>query len=144
MGQEVATFDLGLSATGTVITADTVPVAAIAEAQLRAAVKPGYELVAGSMDVKVGAGVAVGQTVSFPVTAAAQQIANLDPALLRAKILGKPVNEAKAILAPYGQVELTVSPDWTGSVPNFESRVDLTIQHAVQIETPSPSGSATP
>ena len=144
VGQEVATFDLGLSATGTVITADTVPVAAIAEAQLRAAVKPGYELVAGSMDVKVGAGVAVGQTVSFPVTAAAQQIANLDPALLRAKILGKPVNEAKAILAPYGQVELTVSPDWTGSVPNFESRVDLTIQHAVQIETPSPSGSATP
>ena len=144
VGQEVATFDLGLSATGTVITADTVPVAAIAEAQLRAAVKPGYELVARSMDIKIGAGVAVGQTVSFPVIASAQQIANLDPALLRAKILGKPVNEAKAILAPYGQVELTVSPDWTGSVPNFESRVDLTIQHAVQIETPSPSGSATP
>ena len=144
VGQEVATFDLGLSATGTVITADTVPVAAIAEAQVRAAVKPGYELVAGSMDVKVGAGVAVGQTVSFAVTAAAQQIANLDPALLKAKILGKPINEAKAILAPYGQVELSVSPDWTGSVPNFESRVDLTIQHAVQIETPSPSGSATP
>ena len=29
----------------------------------------------------------------------------------------------RAILAPFGQVALDVSPDWTGSVPGFESRV---------------------
>ena len=59
-------------------------------------------------------------------------------------VLGKPVDEARAILEPYGEVQLTVSPDWVGSVPSFESRVDLTIGHAVQIETPAPSGSAGP
>ena len=144
VGQEVTTFALGLSATGTVITADTAPVAAIAEAQLRAAVKPGYEIVAGSVDIQVGKGVVIGQTVTFPVTATAQQIAILDPAALKAKVLGKPVKEAKAILEPYGQVELTVSPDWVGSVPSFESRVELTIGQAVEIVTPRPSGSATP
>jgi len=144
VGQEVATFALGLSATGTVVTADSAPVAAIAATQLRAAVKPGYALVPGSVDIKVGPAMVVGQTVSFPVTGTADQVAILDPAVLRAKVLGKPVDEARAILDPYGEVRLTVSPDWLGSVPSFESRVDLTVRYAVEIETPKPSGSATP
>ena len=38
-----------------------------------------------------------------------------------------------------------VSPDWFGSIPSFESRVDLTIDRGrSEIETPAPSGSATP
>ena len=56
-------------------------------------------------------------------------------------VLGKPVEEAKAILEPYGTVELSVWPDWVGSVPSFENRVDLTVEHAVEIETPTPSAS---
>ena len=144
VGQEVTTFALGLSATGTVVTADTAPVTAIAETRLRATVLPDHELVAGSVRITVGDAVVVGQTVSFPVTATAEQVAVLDPAVLEAKVLGKPVREAKAILLPYGEVELTVSPDWAGSVPSFESRVDLTIEQAVEIETPTPSGSAKP
>jgi hypothetical protein len=59
-------------------------------------------------------------------------------------VLGKPVEEAKAILAPYGDTQITVSPDWSGSVPSFESRVYLTVEHAVQIEAPAPSGSSAP
>jgi hypothetical protein len=59
-------------------------------------------------------------------------------------VLGKPVAEAKAILAPFGDVELKVSPDWAGSVPSFESRVDLTVEQAVEIATPSPSASPSP
>jgi hypothetical protein len=54
-------------------------------------------------------------------------------------VLGKRIDEARAILAPFGQVALNVSPDWTGSVPSFDSRVTLTIDRAVPIETPSPS-----
>jgi len=142
VGQEVTTFSLGLSSTGTVTTAETAPITAIAETRLRAEVKPDYRLVAGSMKIEVGDGIVVGQTVRFPVIATAEQVATLDPAALRAKIIGKSVKEAKAILAPYGEVELTVSPDWSGSVPSFESRVELTIQQAVEIETPAPS--ATP
>jgi len=144
VGQEVATFQLGLSATGTVVTADTAPVAAIAESQLRAEVKPDHELVAGSVDIEVGEAIVVSQTVSFPVTASAEQVAILDADELTQLVLGKPVAEARAILEPFGEVEMSVSPDWAGSIPSFESRVDLTIDEAVEIETPAPSGSAVP
>jgi hypothetical protein len=144
VGQEVATFDLGLSANGTVVTVDSAPVARIAETQLRATVKPDHELVAGSVDIQVGDAVVVGQSVSFPVSASAEQVAILDPATLKEKVLGKPVADARAILAPYGQVDLTVWPDWAGSVPTFGSRVDLSVKQAVRIETPAPSGSTPP
>jgi hypothetical protein len=139
VGQEVATFPLGLSATGTVIAVDPAPIKAIAETQVRAAVKPGHELVAGSVDANVGNALVNGQSVSFPVTASGQQIAILDPEELKAKVLGKPIEEARAILAAFGQVALTVSPDWTGSVPSFESRVTVTVDQAVPVETPAPS-----
>src|SRR4051794_16435759 len=141
VGQEVRSFDLGLAATGTVVAADSAPVTAIAEAAVREAIDPGHELVAGSVDVAVGDAIVVGQTVSFPVTITADQIAILDPAALEAMILGKPIDEARAILAPYGEVEIAVSPDWSGSIPTFDSRVDLTIGHSVQIQTPARSAS---
>ena len=79
VGQEIPTFDLGLSATGTVVTADTTPVDAIAETQLRATVKPDHQLVAGTVDITVGGAVIAGQTVTFPVSATAKQVALLDP-----------------------------------------------------------------
>jgi hypothetical protein len=139
VGQEVTTFALGLSATGTVIAVDEAPVSSIAETQIRAAVTPGHELVDGSVEVEVGEAIIVGQTVSFPVDATAEQIAILDAEKLKAMVLGVPIEEARAILAPYGQVAIEVSPDWTGSIPGFESRVTLTIDQAVPIETPGAS-----
>ncbi len=142
VGQEVPTFDLGLSATGTVVAADSAPVTGIANTALQAAVKPDHQLVPGSVDVTVGDAVIVGQTVRFPVHATAKQTANLDPATLAKMVLGKPIPEAKAILAPFGDVDITVSPDWTGSVPSFDSRVDVTVVQPVPIESPSPSPSS--
>ena len=143
VGQEVESFDLTLSATGTVIAADPDAVRQVAEAQLRASVDPGYELVQGSVEVKVGTGVVIGQTVRFPVSATALEIAVLDPNALKTMVLGKPVEEAKAILAPYGIVSISVWPDWVGSIPTFESRVDLSVDEAVTVVQPSPSPSGT-
>ncbi len=141
VGQEVTTFALGLSATGTVIAVDEAPVSSLAETQVQAAVSPGHELVAGSTEVEVGEALIIGQSVSFPVDATAEEIAILDAEDLKAMVLGKPIEEARAILAAFGQVALEVSPDWTGSIPGFESRVTLTIDQAVPIETP---GASTP
>ena len=84
----------------------------------------------------------IGQSVSFPVEATAEQIAILDADELKAMVLGKPIDQARAILAPFGQVAIDISPDWTGSVPGFESRVTLTIDQAVPIETPGASAPA--
>ena len=61
-------------------------------------------MVAGSVQVEVGDAIIEGQTVSFPVTVTAEQIAILDPVELETMVLGKPVADAKAILDPYGEV----------------------------------------
>ena len=144
VGKEVPTFDLGLSSTGTVLAVDPTPLQAIAQQQLAAAVASNHRLVDGSTDIQIGDAIINGQNVSFPVTAKAQQIALLDPAALKRLIVGKPIAEARAILDAYGDVELNVSPDWSGSVPGFDSRVDLTVRNPVPIETPAPSITARP
>jgi hypothetical protein len=144
VGQEIPSFDLGLSASGTVVTADTTPVDAIADTQLRATVKPDHQLVAGSVDITVGGAVIAGQTVTFPVSATAKQVAVLNPGTLKAMVLGKSLADAKAILSTYGDVQVSVSPNWTGSVPSFDSRVDLTVVQPIPVETPAPSGSSSP
>jgi len=144
VGQEVATFDLSLSASGTVIAADTAPLKGIAEAHLTSAVKADHTLVPSTVEITIGAAIVTGQTVTFPVRATAEQVATLEPATLKAMVLGKPIAEAKSILEAFGQVEINVSPDWSGSVPSFDSRVDLTVQQAVPIESPGPSGSVAP
>ena len=103
-----------------------------------------HQLVPDSTQIDVGDAVIVGQRVSFPVTASAEQVAVLDPAELEAMVLGKPVEEAKAILAPFGEVEISVSPDWAGTIPSFESRVDLTVEHPVEVVTPDRDGPGRP
>ena len=80
VGQEIETFEIGLSATGNVLTVDPAPVTGIADALLRAAVAPGHRLVAGSIQVAVSAPVVSGQSVSFSATATGQQVAVLDVA----------------------------------------------------------------
>ncbi len=140
VGTEAATFDLGASATGTVIAVDGEPVASIAESRLRESVAGGSELVEGSIDVRVGVAEVVDGQVSFPVTATATQVAVLDPAKLEAMVLGKTPAEAKVILAPYGASEIGLSPDWVSTIPTFENRVELTIDTgAVGSPEPSPS-----
>jgi hypothetical protein len=140
--QEVASFDLGLNATGSVIAVDPTPISSIAEQKLRTTVKADHELVADSIRVSVGTATVSGQTVSFPATVSAQQVAVLDAAALRTSVLGRPLADARAILAQFGDVTVTAWPDWVGSIPTVESRVTVSIQGSVPVETPQPSGSA--
>ncbi len=127
VGTEAASFELGLSATGTVVAVNDEPVAAIAETRLLESVASGSELVEGSIEVTVGPAVVIGGEVTFPVTASATQVAVLDPAELEAMVLGKTPDEAAAILAPYGTATILLSPDWVSTIPTFANRVDLTV-----------------
>ena len=139
VGQEIVSFDLGLSATGSVITVDAAPVGQIAEVKLQASVKPGYKLIADSVEIRRGDPIVTDQTVSFPVTVTAQQIAVLDPELLRSLVLGKSVEEARAILARYGTTQIEVWPDWVRTIPTYAARVDVTVGQAVPIGGPGSS-----
>ena len=79
---------------------DPAPVAAIAEELLRAKVQPGHQLVADSIDVKVGKPLVTGQAISFPASAIAQQIYVRDPDKARPLFLGKDAGDARQALAP--------------------------------------------
>jgi len=146
VGLEQASFELGLTASGTVVAVDPEPVEAIARERLEALVAPGSEFVDGSISIEPGAPVVEGQQVSYPVTVSARQVSIPDAAELEALILGKPGDEARAILAPFGDVELTLWPDWVTSVPTIDGRVEVEVRSPLPVEVPdaTPSPTAAP
>ena len=128
VGQAVETFDLGLSASGTVIAVDPTPVRSIAESQLEREITAGHRLVDGSAVIDVGEGV-VGEdgSVSFLATARATQVSVVDPAALRELVKGKTAAEAEAALQPYGDARVTLWPDWASTVTGLDSRLTITV-----------------
>jgi hypothetical protein len=143
VGQAVESFDLGLSATGTVIAVDASPVEGIARSRLDANVGPEYQLIEDSVNIRQGDATVANGEVSFPVTASGSRIRVLDPSKLLALVKGKSLDDAKAALAPFGQVEITPWPEWVSSVPSIDSRVSLVI--VGQDGAPAaPTGSASP
>jgi hypothetical protein len=145
VGQEVATFDLTLTSTGTVIAVDTTPVATIAESRIRDRVAADHQIVESSIRTDPGEPIVQGESVSFPVTVQATQIRVLDPKALREQIKGKPLGEAREILAGYGEVTLSVWPEWVGTIPTIDARLQLTVGPAGSSPEPgTPSGSVAP
>ena len=132
---EVESFTLGLTATGTVLAVDPSPVEAIAGAALADAVTEGYELVEGSTRVVVGDATVTDGVVTVPVAGVAKQVRPVDGEALRLLVLGLPEAEARAILAPYGQVEIVLWPGFVVAVPTVDQRVTLTVSEPVD-ETP--------
>ncbi|MDQ2964911.1 MAG: baseplate J/gp47 family protein, partial [Chloroflexota bacterium] len=98
VGQELATFDLTLNSTGTVIAVDTTPVSTIAESRIRNDVAADHRLIESSVDIKIGEAIVQGESVSFPVTARAAQVRVLDEKALREQIKGRSIADARAIL----------------------------------------------
>ena len=150
VNDEVETFTLSLSATGTVLAVDASPVEAIAAAALADAVSPGYELVEDSTQVVVGEGTVLDGVVVFPVAGAAKQLRPVDGEALRLEVMGLPEAEALALLEPFGSVELVLWPDFVTAVPTLDQRVTLAVGEPVD-ETPdaplvpgTPGPAATP
>ena len=153
VNQEVKTFTLGLAANGTVLAVDASPVEAIVESALKDAVRPGYELIEGSTKVAVGDGHVDGTSVVFPAAGTVEQVRPVDGEALRQQVLGLPEEEARAILEPYGEVDLVLWPGFVSGVPTLEQRVTLVVRDPVDptpdvapvpatpVPTEAPSGS---
>ncbi len=140
VGQEVPTFTLGLTATGTVLAVDTSPVQAMAEKSLAAAVDPGHVLVPGSIQVAVGDGVVTEGLIDFPVTGSARQLRQLDAAALEKQVLGLSEADAKALLQPNGEVAITLWPGWVKAIPTLDQRVTLSLAPPVDANPQATSG----
>jgi hypothetical protein len=128
VGKAVATFDLKLTANGTVIAVDPTPVAAIARTDLETQVAQDHRLLADSVVIEVGAGT-VGEDgqVTFQASARAVQVAIVDGDAVRALVKGKTAVEAKAALVSYGTAEVTLWPDWVSTVTGVDSRLSIAI-----------------
>jgi hypothetical protein len=138
VGQEVASFTLGMQATGRVLAVDSSPVKAIADDRLRGSVSADHELVTGSISVSVGDGTVVGGVVTFPVAGSAQQVRVLDVAALKRQVLGLGREDARRLLEAYGDVTIDLWPNWVSGIPSLDQRV--TLQLAAP-PTPSPAPS---
>ncbi len=143
VGQEVATFDLGATSTGTVVTVDDAPILSLGQARIAAAVPTGRDLVASSAVVTVGLGTVDGQRVRFGVTARADATPRIDEAAIRAQLKGRSAPEAQAMLGAYGDVTVSLWPGWATTIPTIDSRVDLQVERLAG-SSPAPAPSTAP
>ena len=144
VGQELESFELGLTSTGTVVAVDPTPVESIAQSRLESFVAPGFQIVDGSVRIDPGAPVIAGQTVEFPVTVEASQVQIPDAAELKRLIMGKTEDEARSLLAPFGEVDLDLWPDWVTSVPTLDARVNVEVRPPLPVEVVEPPETSTP
>jgi hypothetical protein len=125
LDDEVETFELAATATGTVLTVNESSVQAVAEANIASHVETGYALVDGSSVIDKSPGQVEDGVIAFPAIITASQVLLVDPAAIEAEIRGKPLADARAILDGYGQAELSVWPDWVGTIPTLDARVEV-------------------
>ncbi len=144
VGQEVDGFDLTATASATALAVDEAAVLTVAEANIISSVDPGNALVEGSSEVDPAPAVIANGVVTFPVVVTARQVLDIDPAAIKAEILGRSLDDARAILRRYGEVELTVWPDWVATIPTIDLRVDVRAATPITVETPGPSPAASP
>lgn len=136
VGTEVATFDLSATAEGSAIGVDPTPIADIAQSRLEARVKTGWTLVPEATSPTIGTPSAFGETVTYPVTISGAQVRDVDAAALAVAIRGLLLGEARNRLDDYGDVEITLWPDWVTTVPSRPDRITFTLGDPQPSATP--------
>jgi hypothetical protein len=138
VGTEATQFELGMTAEGSVLGVDSSPIQGIAEDRIRAKVESGWELASGSTAVQVGDPTVLGDAVSFPVVVRATEVRNVDEASLRGQVRGLALAQARSRLEPYGNVSISVWPDWVTTIPTNDDRIDFSIGEPQPAPTPAP------
>jgi hypothetical protein len=135
---EATEFSLGATAEGTALGVDPAPIAGLAETRLRSRVTAGWSLDDASIETEVGTPTIIGDIVSYPVTIEATEIHDVAAVTLLPAIRGLLIPEARNRLDDYGDVEISVWPDWVTRIPTRGDRVTLTIGEAQPAPSKSP------
>jgi hypothetical protein len=145
VGREAGTFDLTLTADGSVVAADPTPLEAIAAARVAAAVPEGMQLREGSLRVAVGPGIVEGETIRYPVVARAEAVRDITAEKVRGLVRGMTPADARELLADYGSVEIVVWPEWVSTITTIDGRLVITVEGVPPAEpTLEPAPTATP
>ena len=138
VGTETAEFELGATAEGSVLGVDSSPIQGLAEGRIGTKVEAGWTLAPGSTRVQLGEPTVLGDVISFPVTVSASQVRTVDQAGLLGQIRGLALPQARTRLEPFGNVSISVWPDWVTTIPTNADRIDFSIGE------PQPGPSPTP
>lgn len=135
VGTEVLEFELSATARGSALGVDPEPIIAMAESRLEARVPSGWTLVPGSAAV-VGTPAVIGSEISYPVEIRGTIVHDVDQVALLASIRGLVLADARARLDDYGDVEITLWPDWVTKIPTRVDRVTFTVGDPQPSPTP--------
>jgi len=138
LGTETAQFDLGATAEGSLLGVDSSPIQGLAQARIGAKVEDGFSLASGSTSVQLGEPTVLGDTISFPVTVRASEVRKVDEAALAGQIRGLVLAQARSRLEPYGDVSISVWPDWVTTIPSNADRIDFSLGEPQPAPTPGP------
>jgi hypothetical protein len=101
-------------------------------------VDEGWSLADGSTIVDPGDPTVIGETISFPVSATATEVRDVDRDALLAQIRGLGAPQARVQLEAYGDVSISLWPDWVTTIPTNGDRVDFTLGDPRPAPSPSP------
>jgi hypothetical protein len=138
IGTETLEFELGATAEGSVLGVDSSPIERLAEDRIAAQVDEGWTLDGDSTTVDLGEPTVLGEVISFPVTVGAIQVRDVDEAALLAQVRGLVLAQARSRLEAYGDVSISLWPDWVTSVPTNGDRIDFSLGEPQPAPSPTP------
>lgn len=128
VGSTAATFDLTLQTDASWLAVDLSAVASVARDRLVATATPPERIYPQTVTTTVQPGTVQGTTITYQVIAQGQKYTPTPASEIIAKIAGKPISEARSILAAYGTVEVSIWPDFIPNIPDDARRINLTIE----------------
>jgi baseplate J-like protein len=138
IGTEATAAEVQATAEGSVLGVDPSPIQGLVESRLDAEVDEGWTLQDGSTTVDLGEPSVAGDAISFPVSVAATEVHDVDREALLKQISGLVAAQARSRLEVYGDVSISLWPDWVTTIPTNGDRVELTIAAPQPAPSPSP------
>lgn len=127
------------------LTVETDEVVALATERLledTAVLPSGHELLSSATDVSIGEVRRDGDALIVAVTVTAASTPALDRSEVIRRVLGRSVDEARAALAGLGDATIELWPEWAGSLPGLDWRIE--VRFSGERGVPVPSSSASP
>src|SRR4029079_14975040 len=106
--------------------------------RIGAKVEDGFSLASGSTSVQLGEPTVLGDVISVPVTVRASEVRNVDQAALVGQVRGLVLAWARSRLEPYGDVSISVWPDWVTPIPTNADRIDFSLGEPQPAPSPGP------
>jgi len=98
-------------------------------------------IVDNSITVDIGSVTVSGDSLQMQASVSALAAAEIDEGLVRDRIAGKTVDEARTALADFGEIDVDLWPPWVDKLPLLDFRIEISEEVRMPTEGPSPGES---